>query len=155
VGGNATRFLTSGPEIAQRAGVKFARVKDEPGFDPDLSYQVSAHVEYFPSLVWGDPFGAFFFPSLWRMHPRFDPYCLCELPAASWIDIARCAEEIEDRLRSVHAIPADILLLAGGELGELLASTGGRRGALEGLQLTSQWLREAAGQHPTLTFYGA
>jgi hypothetical protein len=135
--------------------MEFAHVRHETGFDIGLTYQVSADVEYFPSLVWSDPFVMLFYETSRRADSRFDLYGVCAFPSESWILVARSAEETEDRLRSEHAIPADIILLGGGELGRLLKSTGVRRQVIEALQLTSRWLRDAANYHPALTFYGA
>jgi len=135
--------------------MEFSRIKFDPGLEPGLTYQVSAHVDYFPSLVWSDPFVMVFYSTLLRMESRFDLYGVTEISAENWMVVARVAEETEDRLRAEHSIPADILLLGGGELGRRLKSTGVRRQVIDALRLTSQWLRDAADHHSTLTFYGA
>ncbi|MDQ0465997.1 hypothetical protein QO010_003790 [Caulobacter ginsengisoli] len=140
--------------------LQLAHIRHEPGYEGGLCYQVSADRDRFPSLIWGDPFVLLLSGALSLAHPRFDLYGVCEMPAQAWIGVARAAEETEDRLRAERSIPADLLyrsgeLLADGEISRLLRSAAGRGRVFDALQLTSFWLREAAGQHPTLTFFGA
>jgi hypothetical protein len=137
----------------QETTLSLAYIKQEPGLERGLTYQISANVDHLPSLVWKDPFAFIFYPALTRASVHFDLYGMCELPAASWTDLARVAEETEDRLRLKNSGPADIFSI-GSELRDLLESTGGRRRLTDALQLTAYWLREAASQYPTLTFYG-
>ena len=133
--------------------MEFAYIRDESGFDTGLTCQVSADAGYFPSLVWAYDFATLFSDTLLRADSGFGLCGVCELPSECWTQVARSAEETEDRIRSTRAIPSDIAMRSS-ELSRLLKSTGGRRHVIEALQLTSRWLREAADRHPALTFYG-
>lgn len=136
-----------------REARRLAYIKPEPGLEPGLTYQVSPNVDYLPSLVWKDPVVFLFCPALTRASARFDLYGMCELPASEWADVARVAEETEDRLRLKNGDPADIFADES-LLRQLLDSTGGRRQLIDALQLTSYWLRDAVARYPALTFYG-
>lgn len=142
------------PLSSKTRAMQLAYIKDESGFEAGLRFQISPHIEHFASLVWSFPFGEIFYAPLRRATDRFDPYGICEIPSPCWIEIARAAEEWDDRLRADLPIPDDIRLFGGGELVQLLENSGGRRRCLDALRLTSYWLRKAAAEYPTLTFYG-
>ena len=74
--------------------MQLAYIKDEPGFEAGLSFQISPHIEHFASLVWSFPFGEIFHAPLRRATDRFDPYGMCEIPSPCWVEIARAAEEL-------------------------------------------------------------
>jgi hypothetical protein len=137
----------------QAAANGLAYIKPEPGLERGLTYQVSPDIDHFPSLVWKDPVVFIFCPTLTRAGDNFGLYGFCELASPAWLDVARVAEETEDRLRLADGAPADIFA-EGSELLHLLRSTGGRRRLVNALQLTSFWLRDAISRFPALTFYG-
>ena len=136
--------------------MELARIKPDPGFEGGLSYQVSADLRRLPSLVLYESLIGFFYLPLLGAEPRFDPYSVHVITSPQWVGIARTVEAAGDRLRESGLNDSIYSDFDDGELLRFLE--GGGEGALEevidALRLSARWLRQEAGCHPALTFYG-